>query len=215
MRFAMEQAAVCARVFVSIASGRKEAKENHNGNGNANANANNGNNNIDTSGIAPMLVQSDDISFQKPVGIGKLLSFTSKVTYTEGPFVQVKCVAQVYDLGKKEKFVSNKFDFTYIAANEAARNDHSVSDSASTTGAKAAKATAKKAAGKGNANGNGGKVVMNLPPIIPDSYEEVVLHLDGRRRYKSSAKALKDRGSVYAQYVPEDGGNSGGADGAK
>jgi acyl-coenzyme A thioesterase 9 len=61
----------------------------------------------------PYALAVDDISFRKPVEVGSLLYLSSQVTYTSGPFLQVKVHAEVVDPKTGVHQTTNVFHFTF------------------------------------------------------------------------------------------------------
>jgi len=64
----------------------------------------------------PYLVASDTITFLKPVEIGSVIEFSSKVIYSSGtpsPLFQIKVETKIRDLIKNTEFMSNTFNFTF------------------------------------------------------------------------------------------------------
>eukprot|EP01117_Protostelium_nocturnum_P010187 TRINITY_DN3642_c0_g1_i3.p1 TRINITY_DN3642_c0_g1~~TRINITY_DN3642_c0_g1_i3.p1 ORF type:complete len:448 (+),score=98.73 TRINITY_DN3642_c0_g1_i3:202-1344(+) len=65
----------------------------------------------------PFFSAMDDVAFHKPVEIGSILSFRSKVVYCKDKFVQVEVTAHVTNpsVGKEE--LTNVFNFTFECKN--------------------------------------------------------------------------------------------------
>ncbi|XP_033099191.1 acyl-coenzyme A thioesterase 9, mitochondrial-like isoform X2 [Anneissia japonica] len=83
----------------------------------------------------------DNITFQRPVEVGSLLYLSSRVTYTEGEFMQVRVHAEVMTPETGELHTTNSFNFTLAS-----------------------------------------KSVVK--PVIPKTYGEFMLYLDGRRHFQ-------------------------------
>eukprot|EP00918_Siedleckia_nematoides_P020110 GHVU01042878.1.p1 GENE.GHVU01042878.1~~GHVU01042878.1.p1 ORF type:complete len:434 (+),score=29.76 GHVU01042878.1:167-1468(+) len=63
----------------------------------------------------PVLLNVDDIMFRKSVDIGSLLYLSTQLTYTSGPYMQLRVHAEVYVPETEERATTNTFHFTFIA----------------------------------------------------------------------------------------------------
>uniref|UniRef100_A0A0G4H7X4 HotDog ACOT-type domain-containing protein n=1 Tax=Chromera velia CCMP2878 TaxID=1169474 RepID=A0A0G4H7X4_9ALVE len=128
----------------------------------------------------------DEIVFRHPVEVGSILSYSSKVTYTpseeegEGETqedsqaeghdwagCQVRVECEVRHLQHRKAFLSNVFHFTFRADPiKQARGEETETPDTQTEGAPSA------------------------PGVEPESYEEAIDWLDGRRRFKRARLGL-------------------------
>eukprot|EP00277_Geminigera_cryophila_P005025 CAMPEP_0179430590 /NCGR_PEP_ID=MMETSP0799-20121207/15698_1 /TAXON_ID=46947 /ORGANISM="Geminigera cryophila, Strain CCMP2564" /LENGTH=339 /DNA_ID=CAMNT_0021207109 /DNA_START=654 /DNA_END=1673 /DNA_ORIENTATION=- len=125
---------------------------------------------------APTVIAVDDISFSKPVSIGDVVIFTSKVVYTGSNELlvqqsnkypnaiscvfQVRVLTKILDLKTGQKHISNEFHFTFLSRDPDAMPRFPV-------------------------------VPCRVAPIAPKSYTEGMLWIDGRRRMLEALEIAK------------------------
>lgn len=63
----------------------------------------------------PLFIRLDEISFKKPVPIGSLLIFTSKVVYSKDKIFRVTVSADIMDAEKGTRETTNTFHFEFQA----------------------------------------------------------------------------------------------------
>ncbi|KAI9145165.1 HotDog domain-containing protein [Paraphysoderma sedebokerense] len=126
----------------------------------------------------PLFLAMDDIWFRKPVPIGSILSLKSCVVYSStererigGKSVQIRVVADVIDPNTHDRDTTNIFHFTFTSS------PCQLPSSTSTDSSNAEH--------------------WVLPPrIIPETYEESMSYLDGKRKWEVGlAMALEAQAS--------------------
>jgi acyl-coenzyme A thioesterase 9 len=124
-------------------------------------------------GSQPFVLAVDDITFLRPVHIGSLIRFTSKVVYCPEPestsanqtrAFQVLVTSEITDLKTGEIDTSNTFHLTFGISQF-------------------------------------GKDRSSIPKVVPQSYSEAMDFLDGKRRFEhSKSVAFISKSALYEFY---------------
>jgi acyl-coenzyme A thioesterase 9 len=116
--------------------------------------------------LRPALAHVDEIHFLRPVAIGSLVTFTGKILYNEADFLQVRVLTEVYETcenRRKNKFLSNKFDFTFAVKQSQSSATNSSANSSALQH-------------------------FRRHVVVPQTYSEAVTHLDAKRAYRRFAE---------------------------
>ncbi len=139
----------------------------------------------------PLLVAADNITFDRPVEVGRLLTFSASVVYTgasadngdggpqradawptEGQLCQVRAETTVLDMSSGARSTSNTFQFTFLCSPRQSR---------SAIAGGASRVPGVDASGIPDAS-----LGAELLAVRPETYPDAMLFLDGRRRLRAS-----------------------------
>lgn len=138
----------------------------------------------------------DEIQFVKPVPVGSIVEFTSRVTYSEMTACVVNVMASTVDVLSGVKDITNSFNYMFsvpiqyvdrdsLALNSAIFVGHNPRDEFNLSCA-VMDETILSGIADSDTNGQ-----MKLPKVVPREYFEIVYYLEGRRSLRHMLDAKK------------------------
>ena len=142
----------------------------------------------------------DEIQFVKPVPVGSIVEFTSRVTYSELTACVVNIMASTVDVSSGVKDITNSFNYMFSVPYQYVNRECLALNSAIVVGNSPGDEFNPSCAvmdetillGTEDSDSNG---QMNLPKVVPREYFEIVYYLEGRRslRHMLDAKKIHKR----------------------